>query len=97
MLNLCCKVNFCYIVINQQAFTLLRAVLVEGKIEEGKKGVFALTEEIILSRQQTNMLKIKHWNTELFGTETSCVIITKGKKQQKVQKFKKDLMTAELG
>ena len=32
----------------------------EGKIEEGKKGVFALTEEIILSRQQTNMLKIRH-------------------------------------
>ena len=60
ILNLCCKINFCYIVINQQTFTLLRAVLVEGKIEEGKKGVFALTEEIILSRQQTNMLKIKH-------------------------------------
>ena len=72
-------------------------MLVEGKIEEGKKGVFALTEEIILSRQQTKMLKIKHWNVELFGTETSCVITTKGKQQQKVKKFKKDLMTAEPG
>ena len=97
ILNLCCKINLCYVVINQQIFTLLRAVLVEGKIEKGGKGVFSLTEEIILSRQQTNMVKIKHWNAELFETETSCVMITKSKKQQKVEKLKKDLMTAELG
>ena len=42
ILNLCCKINSCYVVINQQIFTLLRAVLVEGKIEkEGERCLFS--------------------------------------------------------